>query len=444
MRSISSEWRIPAVLIDGEEAKEEGAPRKETASPTLITAKVDSRGEPTAQLPRLVEDASPRARWRRALDQIPPNLRGRLSNWQRPDSVQLQRMIVQAYRVAGFVILTAILLGLASYLTSQLFFMFDRSWIAPTVVSPTDERVIQVSATYAERAAQLDKLIADREALVAQLNDAKRTVEMDKEYEASFRLALKDDLNDRKSQLAAIRTLMTRYHQARSEIESANSMYAGMSKERLKQDKKAGLIENDQYMSGSYQLAQIANANLGLAEKEAQLGIQATTLARDTEAHEAVMPATKDVVGGLSYEMLKMKQDLSRAVLEQQRMADNAQALEKSIASMDRVIGRYEKIVKGMADSPLLLAAEKNSTVAFVPYDNLGNVAGDAPIYACRVGMFWCRRVGKVTTLLGAEVVQKHPNKNDMLRGQMAQMELTEPGAVQQKVLYVNRAPLLF
>jgi hypothetical protein len=46
--------------------------------------------------------------------------------------------------------------------------------------------------------------------------------------------------------------------------------------------------------------------------------------------------------------------------------------------------------------------------------------------------------------MLGAEVLQKHPTKNDMLRGQMAQMELTEPGAVQQKVLYVNRAPLLF
>ena len=390
------------MLVDGVIAGEEAA------SP---------RADETARVPRLVEP--PRRRY-----------------------ATMQGLIVSAYRVAGFSILTAILIGLASYVTSQLFFLVNRTWIAPTVVSPTDERVMQLSAAYAERASQLDKLVADRATMVAQLNDARRTMNVNAEFQAAFQHALRADLDGRRQELTSVQSLMNRYRQARREIERSNDAYAGMSRERLSQERKAGLIEHDQFLNGNFQIAQIANTNLSLAERESQLSQHAVQLERETSALAAALP--RDASGGLSYEVLKIKQELSRSILEEQRARENVKAFEQSVSALDSVIGRYDRLVKGIGNSPLLLATEQKMTVAFVPYDNLPSVGKDVPIYACSLGMFWCHKVGAIVSVLAAEVSNKHPLRNDMLRGQMVQLDLKEGEAATRKVLFARRAPLIF
>jgi len=354
--------------------------------------------------------------------------------------ISIHKLLVSTYRVAGFAILTFILIGLGSYLGGQLFFLGNRSWVAPTIVSPTDERVMQVSAQLAERASQRDRIVAERAAFVAQLNDARRVVSMNMEFQGAFRRALEADLAGRKSELRAVRSLVEHYRRARGEIERSNTAYAGMSRQRLKEEKAAGLIENDQYLSGSYQIAQIANANLSLTEKEVQLKERADSLARGTEAFEAALP--QGASGALSYETLKIKQELRRSLLEEERARENAGAYAKSIAALDSVVARYDRLLVGMQESPYLMATERNLPVAFVPYENLKNVRKGAPLYGCRFGMLWCRQVGSIVTVLGAEVSNKHPMRSDMMRGQFVHIELRDAAAAKQKLLFINRRPL--
>jgi hypothetical protein len=105
---------------------------------------------------------------------------------------------------------------------------------------------------------------------------------------------------------------------------------------------------------------------------------------------------------------------------------------------------RREEIVRSIAESPYLLAAAHRSTVGFAPYENLGNATPDAPLYACAVGLLWCRRVGRVVALLPGEVSLKHPVQNTIVRGQSLQLELTDARAAEKKTLFVGRRPLLF
>jgi hypothetical protein len=343
--------------------------------------------------------------------------------------------------VAGFVILTAILFGLTTYIGSHLFFLFSRSWIAPAVVAPTDERVLKLKTELAERHSERDRVLAERLLLQAQLDDARRTASMLDDFQNAFKRALEADLHGRKQELAVLESLQGRYRKARAEIEHSNEAFAGMSRERLGEEHKAGLIEKDQFLTGNYHIAQIANANLSLAEKEAQLAANTARLRRETEAYASALPKGW---AASSYDTLRMKEDLRRAILDGQRARDLTGAYEKRMIALDGVLRRYDDLVREITESPLMLATDKNFQLAFVPYDNVSGVKPNAPIYACRMRMFFCREVGRVVTLLGAEVVNKHPYKNDLLRGQMVHISLREPGAGKQSLLYVGGAPLLF
>lgn len=351
-----------------------------------------------------------------------------------------QRTMVNIYRVAGFVILTAILIGLVSYLTTQLFFLFNRSWIAPAIVTPTDDRVMQLNAELAERTSERDKVKADRAMVVAQLEDARRTMALLDEFEGAFTRALASDLSSRRAELKALEQLTARYRETRKEIEESNKAYAGMSRERLAEERQAGLIPKDAWLSGNYQIAQIASANLSLAEREALLEERATKLRRETAAYASA----RSTRGPLSYETLRLKEELRRNKLEAQRARDQVAAHQQRLGAIDKVIARYDKLIKDIVNSPHLLATEHNLTVAFLPYENLHNFAAGQNIYACRMRVFWCREVGQVKRALNGEVAQKHPLKNESLRGQMVHIELKEPDAAQLRLLFLGRPPLFF
>ena len=58
-------------------------------------------------------------------------------------------VVVDPYKLVGFAVLTVIALALLSYLGANVFYWFSTSWIEPTVISPTDDRVLALSAQLA-------------------------------------------------------------------------------------------------------------------------------------------------------------------------------------------------------------------------------------------------------------------------------------------------------
>jgi len=91
---------------------------------------------------------------------------------------------------------------------------------------------------------------------------------------------------------------------------------------------------------------------------------------------------------------------------------------------------------------PYQRALADRATVALVPYANLASATPGKPLYACRLEMLWCRKVGTVVAVLPGEIQLKHPHRDATMRGQMIELHLDDPSAVREDVLFVGSKPL--
>jgi hypothetical protein len=335
---------------------------------------------------------------------------------------------VSTYKLIGFAVLTLIALALVSYLGANVFYWFSTSWIEPTVIAPTDERVLALSTQLLQQASARDQVAAN-------LADAERVVRMDQEFLDNAKKALVDELADRKTELARLMALDKSFSSTRAAVASNGRAWSSLSKRQLAAEYGAHLIDRETAVSGALQLSQLAQGNVSLAEKEVELYKRRAELSRETEALGAAVgakPAARH-----SIEVLKIVQDVRRAEVELAKAEDARGVLQRSL-------GRYDKMVQTIGDSPFLRAVNGKDAIAFVPYDNLDRIKPGAPVYGCAVGPLFCKKVGSVVALLDGEMAYKHPLHNSQLRGQPVQLALGNMHDAERKVLFVGGRPILF
>jgi hypothetical protein len=345
-----------------------------------------------------------------------------------PDQAQLNRWVVSTYKIMGFTVLTVIVLALVSYLGANVFYWFSSSWVEPTVIEPTDERVIALSAQLAQQTSTRDKIAVD-------LKDAERVIVNHEQFLESANLALSEELSDRQKELKRLQSLGKSFVSTRAQVKASSAVYSGFSRKRLKAELSARMIDRESAVAGAMQLSQIAQGNLSLAEKELELSKRESDLSRQTETLSAIFDNRK--AGRLSLDMLRTVQEIKRVEVELAKAVDTRNVLQASLE-------RYNKIVKTLSEAPLLRAVEGRDTIAFVPYDNLDRAKAGAPLYSCWIGPPFCRNVGKVIAPLPGEMSYKHPLHNSQLRGQPLQVQLTDKHAAEKKVLFAGGRPILF
>jgi len=343
------------------------------------------------------------------------------------DAARVNKMVVSTYKVVGFAVLSVIALALVSYLGANVFYWFSTSWIEPTVIAPTDDRVLALSTQLLQQSSARDKVAAD-------LADAQRVAKMDQEYVDAARKALTDELADRKNELNRLMAINKSFSSTRAEVASSGRAFSSMSKRRLAAEYGAHFIDRETAMTGALQLSQLAQGNLNMAEKEVELYKRRAELSRETEALGAAVgakPAARH-----SIEVLKIVADVKRAELELAKAKDDEGVLQKSLE-------RYDRMVKTIGDSPFIRAVDGKDSIAFVPYDNIDRVKPGVPIYGCWIGPMFCKRVGSVVALLPGEMAYRHPLHNSQLRGQPVQIQLGDVHDAERKVLFVGGRPFL-
>lgn len=88
----------------------------------------------------------------------------------------LQPSIVKLYKVAGLIALSAILVGLISFLVVNIFYFFDHSWVRPVVLSPTHQRVVDASNQLSDAKLRANNLLAERLEIEEELAEGDRSI----------------------------------------------------------------------------------------------------------------------------------------------------------------------------------------------------------------------------------------------------------------------------
>lgn len=345
------------------------------------------------------------------------------------DPKKWTKHVVSAYRLMGFAILTIIVIVLIGYIATTAFFYVSNSWVVPMAVSGTDEKVLSLQQQLAAQQTSRDRTAAD-------LADAERAIAVQQEFQTEFAKAIKSDLDGRKSALDRMHQLANSAASTRASIRRSNSAYASASQRQMAQEWRAGLVDRQQMLAGKFQLAQISSSNLSLAERQAEYETRAADLEAQTRSLEALL-ANTTTDAAISYDVLKIKQEYEASRLETQKAIENRDMLKLAL-------DREEKLLDTLKHTSYLRALGDHAQVAFVPYGNLTKVEKGKGLYACKLGMVICHKVGTVLEVLPGEVQFKHPHKDKMLRGQMVELQLEQADAAEDDVLFVGGRPLLF
>jgi hypothetical protein len=355
----------------------------------------------------------------------------------------LNKLMVSAYRTVGFIVLTTILVGLIVFLFTRVFYLFNRSWVAPTLLSATDERIVRLNAETVHQSTLRDKLLIERASLEVSLRDAKRRADMIASLRDSLTRTALNEAKIRRGEGRRLGELSGTLDAVRNQVAESTRQFSDVSRRDLDEQLQAGLTTRERYVSGGVQLGQLAQTNLTLAEKASDLAARREQMRREAEALLSATEDRKPNALPLNVDSLRLRQDFVRAALDSAKAEDEIKAYTEALATMDRSIARYGELIKVLSEDPLLKALDGSITLGFVPYENLAQAHRGSPIFACRLGMLLCRRVGQVNQLLPGEVNQHSPIESKNERGLMLELTLQDGGqAAQSQVLFLNHAPL--
>jgi hypothetical protein len=352
-------------------------------------------------------------------------------------------LLVPVYRLISIVILSAILLGLASYLFLTVFYFFSQGWIEPRIISPTDVQVLQLNGQLAQGTLVREQLVTQRLDLLVKLREARRKATYSNQFQNEVKQTAKQVVNDNLNKLATVQEVDRSFQSETPQILDSDKSFASGALAEGEKLYKAHLISEDEWINRKAQLAQLGVSALSLKRSSAELDGEKKFLRREIDSYSTLVAAGSSGYG-LNSEVLQAKRQLDSSLLDEANAKDLAAALYQELSMIEEAIAHQDRLLLSIQNFPYLRAAEQKLTVGFVPYTNIGRTSPGTPIYGCSLGVLFCRQVGRVEEVLDGEVVDKHPFFNKELRGLLVRVDFKDSKWDRIQVLFLGKAPLFF
>jgi hypothetical protein len=361
---------------------------------------------------------------------------------------KINSLFIFIYKIVGFVALIVVCLGILGYLISSVFYFLDRRWIVPLILSPYSKEVIQVSAQYAQQNAVRLKMSTEKMKYEYQLALIDDEININKDFEKRFRLALRNNLRFRQKELMNIQQKMKEYADVKL---TASDSYFESALDDVSSLAKAGLIDAETYNQRKFAIDQHAlNFNtykqterqLKLEKKQLQdIVISLNNLDEKIHNHKV----NKHFRDRTVYEVLTVEREHLEIQQNIIKLKNERMLLQEELKNIETSLNKYNEICDKIQRSPYYQAIGKTVIVAFSTYENLKNIKVNDPVYGCYFGLIFCKKIAVVKEILGGEIIAKHPILNKELRGQMIIIDMNDKDSEWAKVkaLYVGTKPFL-
>jgi hypothetical protein len=339
--------------------------------------------------------------------------------------LSLGKFILMAYRAAGITVLYGGLLLILGYTIVIGFYAVNSSWVAPFIVTPTSDKILDMTAKLVTSQQTLNTLVIDRDRLDGSLGDMRRMKSQLDGLDADFRKAISLQSTGNQTDAPDLTALNERKRQDNTQTEAIIAETSEVEA-KINKDLAANLITKGD--------AAVAKTQLRQSQNQFTDGQIAEVLLRDNVRQKE--PKYTTTVDTLAKEA-ELKSEIAQ-------LAVTISSGEEQLVTDKTQIGELNSAVATAQDSPYFLATKGDIKFAFVPYDNENAVKMDAPVYGCFLNMVICHRVGTVKHIFKDEEKITHPIFKTDVRGFVIQLELTDQAAAKDKVLFVGRKPLLF
>lgn len=346
----------------------------------------------------------------------------------------IQKYIISLYRLVALTVLITIIIGVISYLALLIIYGSNRSWAAPLILSPSQERVLAFQPQIANLEANLNKQRVD-------LETAKLKIRMSTEQANETRSLISRLKNAQQNEAKEMRATGKAFNSALSSKKSDISMTNSLIKDstlllsQIDQELKAKLITSDQAMQRRMSIQSAMNS----ATDAKTQAVQITSQARQLNAGATTFSGGSSSVSALV--SVQQLQQLNSIVVEAEAEIHIGSI---TVESLSKTIADGERILAVAKTSPYFKALREPVNVLFIPYTNLVGVKVSDPIYDCYLQVLICRKVGNINTIYKAEEYARHPLFKTDLKGQFANITFTDPSATESSVVFIGGKPLLF
>lgn len=352
---------------------------------------------------------------------------------------------ISIYKIAGFVILFAIVFGMSAYLLTSGFYLVSRSWAVPSVLSPTSDKVVAAHSEYLYQVEQLNRQEADLQSQQRELELVRTHRQRYETYAGNLAQSVQSEIKKFESELGSIRKFLSRNPAGESKKVSAD---VRAQLDQLKKQYQSKLISQEQYMKGMMDANRLSKSQFDDGQFIKDLKQRATSLANiisestqpDKEFALSRFVASVFATGDL--ELIDRYQIYLNTANRQEELTSREEQIQSRLQTLKDAIAQLRDGIKRIEGNPNIRASEQTIYTAFVPYENLKNVAVGDGVYGCYLHFVLCRRVGDIASRFPSEVMGKHPMSGGELRGQLIELKMTLPEWAEARTLFVGRPPL--
>lgn len=332
-------------------------------------------------------------------------------------------------RVFAVITLMSVVSGVG-YLGREGYRAVTDSFIAPIILSPDNDLIVQNKVKLSELHVERARAEAELDGIEASLVAADKAIERLKQLQARTENALSWTKKVNAGQAVAGTSDLKALEAQKQVIASALAQQEKFARE-ARANMEAGLISRADYEREAQVLAQ---TQLSLIENDrtrvqAEMQMRQVSLAQRSLASEGGAPPMPEIIMRED-QIVRVELELIKLEAEQRTKLAERVLVKEKLAKIDEVSVQ----LKGR---PLFRAVEKSMDVAFVPYTQIEGMQAGAGVYDCVWGVFHCRQVGTIAEIVPGEVVLPDP-WGTTTRGQFVVLDLREHASARSKSLRVR------